>query len=185
MCVYVCITLLQRHSASSTVLLAAWKSVTGSLASAHLTASHCSVEWQHLVTPGCADLLQFSLTGDIECRLPGLGAAFADAVVVTDVILKAKRVRNFPASVLACCWMGASCGGASVDGAVRLWCHCHSSPLIYSLSFISAATRVSAHPHSHWVRLRRGLCWGIVSITLYQRGYREAEILLVSWQTSV
>lgn len=93
-------------NAAPTALLAPWKSATGVSASAHLlAASHRSVEWQRLVTPR-AELLPFSLTGDVKCRLPGLGASFANAVVVTGIVLKAKRGRNFPASVLACCWTG-------------------------------------------------------------------------------
>lgn len=81
----------------------------GNSGSAHLlTASYRSIKRQHPVTP-CRKLSHFSMMGDIKCTLLRPGVAFAKIVIMIDVsiiILKAKRVRNFPAAVLGCCWAG-------------------------------------------------------------------------------
>lgn len=139
------------------------------------------------MTP-CRKLLQFNIMGDIKCRLPRPGVAFANAVIMIDIsfiILKAKRVRNFPASLFARCWT------RGVWWAVCLMGRRGCSALVTAVPLFTAPAQFlqppvsQLSPRSHRGRLGTGLCCGIVSIIRYRRGYREAGILLVSWQTSV
>jgi len=109
----------------------------GSSGSAHLlTAPHRSVKWQHPVTP-CRKLLQSSTMGDIKCRLPRPGVAFASAVIANGISIITQQARRRSSGLCACPLLERR--GVTGRGAARLQGRCCSSP-----SSVLAAARVAA-----------------------------------------